>query len=86
MSEDNYEDELEPSLPSGPRTPMAARFRGYERCGSASSAMRRKKRMREEMDSSASAICSFFDSRVSAMWKASSASAIFAHEPSSARL
>ena len=42
--------------------------------------------MREEMDSSASAICSFFDSRVSAMWKASSASAIFAHEPSSARL
>ena len=29
MSEDNYEDELEPSLPSGPRTPMAARFRGY---------------------------------------------------------
>ena len=29
MSEDNYDDELEPSLPSGPRTPMAARFRGY---------------------------------------------------------
>src|SRR5690606_1545008 len=29
VSEDNYEDELEPSLPSGPRTPMAARFRGY---------------------------------------------------------
>ncbi len=29
MSEDSYDDELEPSLPAGPRTPMAARFRGY---------------------------------------------------------
>ena len=29
MSEDSYDDELDPSLPSGLRTPMAARFRGY---------------------------------------------------------
>ena len=29
MSEDNYDDELDPSLPAGPRSPMAARFRGY---------------------------------------------------------
>ncbi|MNQ60551.1 Ribonuclease T [compost metagenome] len=29
MSEDFYDDELETSLPSGPRHPMAARFRGY---------------------------------------------------------
>ncbi|SDU14984.1 RNAse T [Pseudomonas pohangensis] len=29
MSEDNYEDESEGNLPSGPRHPMAARFRGY---------------------------------------------------------
>lgn len=29
MSEELYEDDLEPSLPSGPRSPMAARFRGY---------------------------------------------------------
>ncbi|NWL80548.1 ribonuclease T [Pseudomonas taiwanensis] len=29
MSEDLYDDELDGSLPSGPRHPMAARFRGY---------------------------------------------------------
>ena len=29
MREDKYDDEIETSLPSGPRTPMAARFRGY---------------------------------------------------------
>jgi ribonuclease T len=29
VSEDNYEDESEGNLPSGPRHPMAARFRGY---------------------------------------------------------
>jgi ribonuclease T len=29
VSEDFYDDELEGSLPSGPRHPMAARFRGY---------------------------------------------------------
>src|SRR5690606_12712073 len=29
VSEDNFDDELDGSLPSGPRHPMAARFRGY---------------------------------------------------------
>ncbi|MBB1519512.1 ribonuclease T [Aquipseudomonas guryensis] len=29
MSEENYDDELDGNLPSGPRHPMAARFRGY---------------------------------------------------------
>ena len=29
MSEDNFDDELDGSLPPGPRHPMAARFRGY---------------------------------------------------------
>ena len=29
MSEEIFDDELETSLPSGPRSPMAARFRGY---------------------------------------------------------
>ncbi len=29
MSEEQYDDELDGSLPSGPRHPMAARFRGY---------------------------------------------------------
>lgn len=29
MSEDNFDDEFDGSLPSGPRHPMARRFRGY---------------------------------------------------------
>ena len=29
MSEEHFDDELDGSLPSGPRHPMAARFRGY---------------------------------------------------------
>ncbi len=29
MSEEHYDDELDGSLPPGPRHPMAARFRGY---------------------------------------------------------
>ena len=29
MNEDNFDDEFDGSLPSGPRHPMARRFRGY---------------------------------------------------------